>query len=175
MARHAQEERPLRNCHDSSDSPGGICGAGLFAQAPAGYITPARRRIAAGASAELSAIWTGSESGNTFVSAHRQSSGKGKSALYPILAFSMTPIAVLTTFKCATESGRKSVGLSGGMRSVYRSSRVTSALRNSESRRWPLFSSVGGHWMQRVETMPVAPWSTQTLAPTRRTSYNAGR
>jgi hypothetical protein len=32
MARHAQEERPLRSCHDSSNSTGGMCGSGLLAQ-----------------------------------------------------------------------------------------------------------------------------------------------
>ena len=73
MARHAQEERPLRSCHDSSDSSGGMCGAGLFAHAPAGYITPARRRIVTGASTVLSAVLTGSDA---FVSAPGDHSGR---------------------------------------------------------------------------------------------------
>jgi hypothetical protein len=60
MARHAQEDSPLRSCHDSSNSSGGMCGAGLFAQMPAGYIATARRKIAAGASLTLSAVLTGS-------------------------------------------------------------------------------------------------------------------
>ena len=60
IARHAQEERPLRSCHDSSNSPGGMRGWGLLAHAPVGYIATARRRIVAGASAVLSAAFTGS-------------------------------------------------------------------------------------------------------------------
>jgi hypothetical protein len=46
MARHAQEERPLRICHDSSNSAGRMCGGGFLAQAPAGYIAAARRKMA---------------------------------------------------------------------------------------------------------------------------------
>ena len=60
MARHAQEERPLRSCHDSSNSAGGMCGGGLLAQAPAGYMAAARRKMATGASTTLSAVLTGS-------------------------------------------------------------------------------------------------------------------
>jgi hypothetical protein len=60
IARQAQDNRSPRSCHDSSISSGGMWGAGLFAQAPGGYIAPTRRRIVMGASAVLSAFWTGS-------------------------------------------------------------------------------------------------------------------
>ena len=34
--RHVQEEKPLRSCHGSLNSPGGMSGWGLFAYAPVG-------------------------------------------------------------------------------------------------------------------------------------------